>query len=100
MGNIGIHLIDWNHNRCEIGYWILGDYEGQGFISEAVTALEKKCFEIGFHRIQIRCSSKNKKSAGVPVRCGYVLDGILKQDALENGEYRDTMVYGKVQELT
>lgn len=96
MGNVGIHGIAWTDNRCEIGYWILGDYEGQGFMSEAVTALEKVCFEMGFHRVEIRCSSFNSKSAQVPRRCGYILDGILKQDVIENDNYRDTLIFGKL----
>ena len=71
MGNAGIHSIAWNHNRCEIGYWILGEYEGKGYMSESVVALEKSCFEVGFNRIEIKCSSRNLRSARVPVRCGY-----------------------------
>ena len=96
MGNIGVHTIRWDHDRCELGYWILGDFEGQGYISEAVTAIEKTCFQLGFHRVEIRCSSRNKKSASVPIRCGYHLDGTLIQDAIEHGKYRDTLVYGKI----
>lgn len=96
MGNIGIHAISWAHKRCEIGYWILGDYEGHGYISEAVTTLEKVCFQMGFNRIEIRCSSFNAKSSQVPRRCAYELDGVLKQDAIENGKFRDTLVFGKL----
>src|SRR5213595_2167719 len=36
LGNIGLHSVAWKHDRCGIGYWILGDFEGQGFMSEAV----------------------------------------------------------------
>ncbi len=97
LGNIGIHTISWANNRCEIGYWILGIYQGQGFVSEAVILLENTCFEMGFHRLEIHCSSKNVKSMNVPKRCGYELEGTFKQDSIENGEYRDTHVFGKIQ---
>jgi RimJ/RimL family protein N-acetyltransferase/predicted enzyme related to lactoylglutathione lyase len=96
MGNIGLHAIEWEHDRCEIGYWILGKYEGHGYVSESVTTLERVCFDRGFHRIEIRCSSKNLRSAGVPIRCGYRLEGSLTQDAIELGSYRDTLIFGKV----
>ena len=82
--------------RCELGYWILGDFEGQGYMSEAVRVLEAACFAVGFHRIGIRCSSKNARSAGVPRRSGYTLDGTLRQHALERGERRDTLVFSKL----
>jgi RimJ/RimL family protein N-acetyltransferase len=96
MGNVGIHAIAWQHARCEIGYWILGDFEGQGFMSEAVTGLEEICFALGFHRVEIRCSSLNTRSASVPRRLGYVLEGVLRQNSLELGRYRDMLIFGKI----
>ncbi|MCM2267790.1 MAG: GNAT family N-acetyltransferase [Elusimicrobiales bacterium] len=96
MGNIGVHNIAWAHDRCEFGYWILSSFEGKGFISEAVGALEKVCFGLGFHRLEIRCSSRNPRSAAVPRRLGYSLDGTLKEDAIEQGSYRNTLVFAKL----
>ena len=96
MGNVGVHSIAWQHERCELGYWILGDFEGKGFMSDAVRGLEKSCFELGFHRVEIRCSSLNKRSASIPQRLGYRLDGTLIQDTIEQGRHRDTLVYGKL----
>lgn len=53
MGNIGIHSIRWDYSRCEVGYWILGDFEGQGYMSEALRILEAHVFDLGFHRIEV-----------------------------------------------
>lgn len=96
MGNIGLHSIEWGNERCEIGYWILGDFEGQGYISEALRVLEEHVFQLGFHRIEVRCSSINQRSASVPVACGYLLDGVLKEDSIEHEKYRDTFVFSKL----
>ena len=96
MGNCGVHSIAWQHDRCEFGYWILGDFEGQGYVSEAVGVLEKAIFNLGFNRIEIRCASTNSHSANIPRRNGYHLDGTLRQDAIENGQYRDTLVFAKL----
>jgi len=96
VGNIGVHSISWANNNCELGYWILGDFEGQGYISEAVLLLEKHLFEVGFHRIQIRCSDLNEKSERVPMRCKYHLEGISREDAIEKGEYRNTKTFSKL----
>lgn len=96
MGNLGLHAIQWEHECCEMGYWILGVFEGRGFMSEAVSALEQACFSLGFHRVEIRCSSKNQRSAAVPARLGYHLDGTLRGNAIEYGEHRDTRVFGKL----
>lgn len=96
MGNCGVHSIAWQHDRCELGYWILGAFEGQGYVSEAVRALENVLFQVGFNRIEIRCASTNLRSARVPRVNGYRLEGVLRQDAVENGGYRDTYVFGKL----
>ncbi len=96
IGNIGVHSIRWSHNCAELGYWILGKFERQGFMSEAVQLLEKHLFEMGFHRVQIRCSDINVRSAGVPERCGYVYEGTAREDAIEKGKYRNTRTYSKL----
>ncbi len=96
LGNIGVHAIAWEHARCEIGYWILGDFEGAGFMSEAVRVLERALFAHGFNRIEIRCDALNARSAGVPRRNGYALEGTLRQHAYEQGRFRDTLVFSKL----
>lgn len=96
MGNVGVHNIAWQHDRCEFGYWILSNFEGTGFVAEAVGALEKVCAGLGFHRMEIRCASHNPRSAAVPKRLGYALDGTLREDSIELGCYRDTLVFAKL----
>ncbi len=96
MGNIGVHSIQWSDNCAELGYWILGKFEGKGFMSEAVLMLEKHLFEIGFHRVQIKCSDLNERSAGVPERCNYVYEGTARENAIEKGQYRNTKTYSKL----
>ncbi|KYG64596.1 GNAT family N-acetyltransferase [Bdellovibrio bacteriovorus] len=96
LGNVGVHTIAWEHNRCELGYWIVGGYEGQGYVSEAVKALEKVLFDEGFFRIEIRCSGANARSASVALRCGYMLEGRLRKHCIENGQRRDTLIYAKL----
>jgi RimJ/RimL family protein N-acetyltransferase len=96
MGNIGLHTIKWEFDRCEVGYWILGEFEGQGFMSDALRVLEAHVFELGFHRVEVRCSSINQKSANVPIACGYLFDGVLKENCIEQSKYRDTFVFSKL----
>jgi RimJ/RimL family protein N-acetyltransferase len=96
IGNIGVHTIRWPHDCCELGYWILGDFEGKGFISDAVRTLEKHLFEVGFHRIEIRCNSNNERSAAVPRRLGYKFEGQLREHMKIKSGWRDTLVFSKI----
>ena len=96
LGNIGVHTIKWEHSSCELGYWILGKFEGKGYVSEAVKVLEKHLFEKGFNRIQIRCSDLNSRSEKVPKSCGYFYEGTARQACFEKGAYRNTKTFSKL----
>ncbi len=98
LGNIGVHSINWKNHWCEIGYWILGRFEGQGYMSEAVRALESELFRLGFNRVQIKCSTLNSRSANVPKACAYTHEGTLRQDGIDGGKFRDTHVFSKLRQ--
>jgi len=97
LGAIGAHTISWPDARVELGYWLSSRAEGKGLITEAVGLLEKELFRLGFHRIEIRCNDVNARSFAVPKRCGYQHEGTLREDVLEHGVRRNTMVWGKLQ---
>ncbi|MGE3260582.1 MAG: GNAT family N-acetyltransferase [Bacteriovoracia bacterium] len=96
IGNIGVHAISWEHECAEIGYWINGANEGKGFISEAVRMVEQELFRLGFHRIEIRCNANNIRSAAVPSRGGYKLEGTLQEHRIEFDRRRDTAIWAKL----
>jgi len=96
MGNIGVHSISWDNHRCEIGYWIFGEFEGQGVTTRSIRALEETLFEMGFHRIEITLDPRNKRSEAVPRRLGYTFEGVLRESAFESGEHRSMAVFSKL----
>ncbi len=71
MGNILSFRLNWLHHGREIGYWILGKFERNGYMSDAVTILENILFEMGFNRIVIRCDPLNKRSNSIPRKLNY-----------------------------
>jgi len=97
-GTTGLHRMDWEVPRFEIGYWIRSTCEGHGYVSEWVAALTRFAFAtLGARRVEIHCSHRNLRSQRVAERCGYVLEGRLRNHGREaTGELRDTMVYALV----
>ena len=95
-GCIGAHTIRWEHDCCEIGFSLGEKFQGHGFVCEALLGIEDELFRTGFHRIEIRCDRRNKRSASVAERSAYTLEATLKENLFERGEYRDTMIWGKV----
>ena len=97
IGHASVHALAFKHECCELAYWVRSEAEGQGYISEAVTTLERYLFGRGFHRVEIRCDVLNLASQKVATRCGYTLDGRLREHMKRrDGSYRDSFVFGKL----
>lgn len=86
------------HKRAEIGYWQDVASSGRGLMTEAVSVLEKELFADGFNRIVIQTDVLNVRSAAVARRCGYVHEGVLRQERYSEtrGRFRDTNVFSKL----
>ncbi|MEK6190218.1 MAG: GNAT family N-acetyltransferase [Carnobacterium alterfunditum] len=83
IGTASLQSIDWEVEKCEIGYWINTKFGGNGYITEAVKALIKYGInELGFHRLEIRCESANLSSRAIPEKLGLKLEGILVNEDL------------------
>ena len=97
VGCIGLHELDRLHNKTSIGYWLGAEFQGQGFMTQAVQALVEYCFmERQFHRVEIRAAVDNEASRAIPERLGFTQEGILRDAELVAGRYLDTVVYSKL----
>jgi RimJ/RimL family protein N-acetyltransferase len=90
--------MDWAVPRFEIGYWVRRSCKGKGYVTEAVQALVQLAFKkLGAERVEIHCSHLNEPSQRVAERCGFALEGRLRNHKREpDGELRDTLVYALV----
>lgn len=96
LGNVSAFNFDWTNESCEIGYWILGDYEGKGFIRDAVDMLENELLLVGFNRIVIMCEKENQRSGCIPKSLGYVLEGELRELKKYHDKFVTLEVYSKL----
>lgn len=100
VGSSGLHNIMWQVPRFEIGYWIRSSESGKGYISEAVIGLTRFCFEtLAAERVQIRCDSRNERSAAVAKRVGYVYESCTRHGGrTPYGDLRDTLTFRLIRE--
>lgn len=98
VGGTGLHRIDWALRSFEVGYWCRRSHAGLGFTGEAVRAITAMAFHtLRARRVHIRMDAGNAASRRVAERCGFTLEGVLRQEALTpRGEPRDTCVYARV----
>jgi len=100
VGASGMHAIDWEVPKFEIGYWVRTSMSGQGYITEAVNGITRFAFEtLNARRVEIRCDVQNERSAAVARRAGYTLEGTLRHDDMDNeGLPRSTHIFSKIRD--
>lgn len=63
-----------------VGYWLVPPARGRGLASAAVEAGTRVAFSrLGWHRIELRHAIENDRSCRVARRCGYRLEGTLRE---------------------
>ncbi len=94
-GGCGLHFRQ-GPGILEIGYWIHANQINKGFATELSAALTRVAFTVEHsRRVEIRCDPVNIRSARVPEKLGFTLEGTLRQAVLGvNDEPRDAMVWG------
>jgi RimJ/RimL family protein N-acetyltransferase len=96
VGGIGaIFKDDVYRINAEIGYWLSGQYWGQGLVTGAVTLLVKYVFDNYpvVSRIYADLFSYNPASARVLQKCGFHLEAIHKNAVIKNGQVVDEHRY-------
>jgi RimJ/RimL family protein N-acetyltransferase len=94
LGSTGLHPRGGLDVRM-IGYWIHVDHIGRGYATELAAALTRVAFEVEHvARVEIHCAVDNARSAGVPRKLGYTLDGTLRRrETRPDGPPRDMMMW-------
>jgi len=98
LGGTGLYPHDWGIGYFEIGYWLRLSAEGNGYVTEAVHLLTDYALDsLKANRLEIRCDELNVRSAAVPKRLGYVLEGRLRNHmATSDGRLRTTLVFSMI----
>ena len=80
---------------AEIGYVLGAPYWRRGYMFEALTALIASAFTtVGLRRLEAMVDSRNVASNALAARCGFVLEGVLRERWVAAGETPDTHVFG------
>jgi ribosomal-protein-serine acetyltransferase len=98
----GLHRIDWDVPRFEIGYWARTPYTGQGYVTETVRGLTNFAFHtLEAKRVEIRCDANNERSAAVARRAGFTHEGTLRFEARDHltKELRDTVIFARYEPI-
>jgi len=97
IGIIGLYRIQPEHYRAEIGYMLLPDFQGKGYVTEAIAKVVAYGFEdMKLHSIEAVIDPENDASAKVVANNGFIKEAHLKENEFFNGKFIDTVIYSKL----
>ena len=97
VGSIAIAPQDgWKNHSAEIGYWLGETYWGQGIATTALAQMNALAFS-NTHCTKLFAPVLGPNTASMRVleKCGYVLEGIFKNDVCKNGQFFDGHYFAK-----
>lgn len=81
IGDIALKNFEKRVPKAEVGYYLDGASEGQGLAAEALRAVTAFGFDtIGINKIFIKMPVQNYRSYQLAERCGFIREGLLRQD--------------------
>lgn len=100
IGTIGFYRLKLEHHVAEIGYMLGTDWWGKGLMTEALEAVCALGFEqYRFHRIEAITATGNAASRHLLMKCGFALEGILRENFLANGTFEDSCHFARLAPL-
>ncbi len=95
VGEVFFTDIVWRVPKADIGYYVVREWEGKGMATEALKTLLPFAFEtLEMRKLQVRCVVDNLRSQQVAERCGFKIEGVLRNDFVKaDGQTLVNLVY-------
>lgn len=98
IGGCGIHARRKAFREYEIGWTLNRHFWRRGIATEAVTAIVDLAFSTrDVHRLYALVDLQNIASRALAEKLGFTQEGHLARDTLIRGEWRDTLIYGRLE---
>ncbi len=95
IGDVGLTKLDLSDNSVEIGI-LIGDKTAwdRGYGTDTIRTLLRHAFQnLHIHRVQLRVAEENRRGIRCYEKCGFVLEGILRQDRqLADDRYGNSLI--------
>ena len=100
IGGCSINDVDWKNSVATVGIFI-GDreYWGKGYGTDAMRTLITFVFtQMNINKIRLTCYSFNERAIKSYEKCGFKVEGILRQEMFKDGRYHDKIAMGILRE--
>ncbi|MCB0061806.1 MAG: GNAT family N-acetyltransferase, partial [Caldilineaceae bacterium] len=98
MGDCGLHVLAEDPRLGEIGYTLAQRFQGQGYATEAVSAILDYTFTtLKLHRLAAIVDVRNRGSIKLLERLGFRREGMTRGAFWNKGEWVDEYLYALLQ---
>jgi RimJ/RimL family protein N-acetyltransferase len=100
IGGCGLNSIDWKNSVAVVGIFI-GDknYWGKGYGTDAMEVLIRFIFEqMNIHKVKLNVFSYNERAIKSYEKCGFKVEGVIRQEIFRDGRYYDDIIMGLLKE--
>lgn len=96
-GAIGLNNLSREHKKAELGFWLLPQYWGRGYVQEAMETVLQHAFQkLQLHRIEAFVETENMSSQKALQKQHFKQEGILRDSEIKNGRFISVAIYAKI----
>lgn len=98
IGMVNYHARQSWNRRLAVGWILSPRFEGRGYMTEAMHALLRHCFDgLGTHRVEAEIEPDNVRSVRLAERLGFRREGLLRDRLCVADEPRSIWMYALLQ---
>jgi len=95
----GLNDLNKVHKKAEIGFWLLPEYWGKGYVTEALSVIMDYGFnQLGLHRIEGFVDSNNEKCQSAVKKLNMNYEGTMRDSEVKGNSYISIDIYSIFQE--
>lgn len=96
-GAVGIYFLNKEHQKAEIGFWLLPENWQKGIMTEALPLVVEYGFNImGLHRIEGFVESENLGSKRTMDKLKFYYEGTMRDCEIKNGRFISLDIYARL----
>lgn len=96
IGAGGLNELSNEHKKAEIGFWLLPENWGKGYMSETMPLILNYSFDIlGLHRIEGFVETENTNCKRALAKLNFVHEGTMRKCEIKNGAYISIDIFAK-----
>ena len=94
VGLIGFNRIEQQDRTGYIGYWLAEPAQGNGLMTKSCQSLINYGFTtLKLNRIVITCATENHRSRAIPLRLGFIHEGVVRDAEWLYSQFGDHDIY-------